>query len=207
MSICCRRARGSSRPGTAREDRALVRTISSALLNRVTILQIEVNLDEWVAWAEANRIRADVITFLKDNPDALLRPVPREPVPFSTPRAWASLAQAIDLAEKAGILNESIAKALAHGRVSAEDAGSFVGRVFGFQTASSAAGMPVSIDDLELSVRTTNVLAAEGMDTVAQLVKHSSEQLLQIRNFGMAQLVNVRERLDAYGLRLLGDTA
>ena len=120
--------------GNRAEDRALVRTISSALLNRVTILQIEVNLDEWVAWAEANRVRPDVITFLKDNPEVLLRPVPREPLPFSTPRAWASLAQAIDLAEKAGILNESIAKALAHGRVSSEDAASFVGRAFGFQT-------------------------------------------------------------------------
>src|SRR5215471_4567461 len=64
--------------GNRAEDKALVRTISSALLNRVTILQIEVNLDEWVAWAEANRVRADVITFLKDNPDALLRPVQRE---------------------------------------------------------------------------------------------------------------------------------
>src|SRR5438105_14582717 len=47
--------------GNRAEDRALVRTISSALLNRVTILQIEVNVDEWVTWAEANRVRRDVI--------------------------------------------------------------------------------------------------------------------------------------------------
>jgi hypothetical protein len=193
--------------GNRAEDRALVRTISSALLNRVTILQIEVNLEEWVNWAEANSIRADVIRFIKENPDALLRPVPREPVPFSTPRAWASLGQALDLAEKAGILNESIAKALAHGRVTSGDAVSLVGRIYGYQSEPPAKGPPVSIDDLDLSVRTTNVLAAEGIDRVDQLLKHSSEQLLQIRNFGMTQLANVRERLAAHGLRLLGDTA
>ena len=192
--------------GNRAEDRALVRTISSALLNRVTILQIEVNLDEWVAWAEANRVRPDVITFLKDNPEVLLRPVPREPLPFSTPRAWASLAQAIDLAEKAGILNESIAKALAHGRVSSEDAASFVGRAFGFQTQKLTQSA-LSIDDLGLTVRTTNCLAAEGIDTVEQLLKYSSEQLLEFRNFGMTQLANVREKLAERGLRLLGDTA
>jgi hypothetical protein len=193
--------------GNRAEDRALVRTISSALLNRVTILQIEVNLGEWVAWAEANKIRPAIVTFLKDNPDALLRPVPSEPVPFSTPRAWASLAQALDLAEKAGILNASIAKALAHGRVTVSDASLLVGQMFGFQTTPAPSRPPISIDDLELSVRTTNVLAAEGIDTVAQLVKYSSEQLLQICNFGMTRLANVRERLAAHGLRLLGDTA
>src|SRR5438105_13231256 len=47
--------------GNRSEDRALVRTISSALVNRVIVLQIEVNVDEWVTWAEANRVRRDVI--------------------------------------------------------------------------------------------------------------------------------------------------
>ncbi len=99
--------------------------MSSALVNRVTILQIEVNVDEWLAWATANRIRQDVMDFIRRSPEALLRPVPREPVPFSTPRAWASLSQALDLAERAGILSEPIKAALAFGRVSANDATAF----------------------------------------------------------------------------------
>src|SRR5438874_1474283 len=173
--------------GNRAEDRALVRTISSALLNRVTILQIEVNVDEWVTWAEANRVRRDVIDFIKQSPESLLRPVPRDPVPFSTPRAWASLSQALDLAEKAGILTESIAKALAHGRVTADDAGTFVGRVFGFQTAQPSRQI-LTVDDLELSVRTTNVLAAEGIATIEELLQYSPARLLEIRNFGEKQL-------------------
>src|SRR5262249_49354501 len=47
------------------------------------------------------------------------------PVPFSTPRAWASLARALDLVERAGLLNKTIRRALANGRVSAEDATAF----------------------------------------------------------------------------------
>jgi hypothetical protein len=58
-------------------------------------------------------------------PDALMRPVPSEPVPFSTPRAWTLLSRALDLAEGAGILTRETRRALAFGRVSAEDAAVF----------------------------------------------------------------------------------
>ena len=112
--------------GNRAEDRALVRTISSALVNRVLVLHIRIDTAEWVAWAKANAVRAEVIAFVEKKPDALLRPVPRESVPFSTPRAWASLGRALDLAEQGGILNPVLRRALAMGRVSAEDAKAFV---------------------------------------------------------------------------------
>ena len=47
--------RGSSRPATALQDRALVRALCSALVNRVTILHLRVDVDEWLAWAAAAR--------------------------------------------------------------------------------------------------------------------------------------------------------
>src|SRR5262245_59417139 len=37
--------------GNRMQDRALVRAMSSALVNRVTILQVRVDTDEWLAWA------------------------------------------------------------------------------------------------------------------------------------------------------------
>jgi hypothetical protein len=46
-------------------------------------------------------------------------------VPFSTPRAWASLSDAWRLAEKAGISGAEQRRALAFGRVSAVDAAVF----------------------------------------------------------------------------------
>jgi hypothetical protein len=111
--------------GNRVEDRALVRGMSSALINRVVILNIRIDLKEWLVWAAANGIRKEILSFMAFLPSALMKPVPADPSPFSTPRAWASLSRALDLAERAGILNDSIRRALAFGRVSAEDAAVF----------------------------------------------------------------------------------
>ena len=111
--------------GNRVQDRALVRSMSSALVNRVTILHLRVDTDEWQAWAKKSGVRADIRNFIAYMPDALMRPVPAEPVPFSTPRAWALLSRALDLAEGSGILTREIRRALAFGRLSAEDAAVF----------------------------------------------------------------------------------
>jgi hypothetical protein len=111
--------------GNRMQDRALVRAMSSALVNRVTILHLRVDADEWQAWAARAGVRADVRTFLHYLPDALARPVPADPVPFSSPRAWAALSRSLDLAESAGLLDRASRRALAFGRVSPEDAAVF----------------------------------------------------------------------------------
>ncbi len=59
-----------------------------------------------------------------------------------------------------------------------------------------------SLAELNLSVRATNCLESEGINTVRDLVSRSEDQLLQVRNFGETTLVEVRERLGAIGLRL-----
>jgi MoxR-like ATPase len=111
--------------GNRVQDRALVRSMSSALVNRVTILNLRVDTEEWQAWAKKSGVRADIRNFIAYMPDSLMRPVPAEPVPFSTPRAWALLSRALDLAEGSGILTREIRRALAFGRLSAEDAAVF----------------------------------------------------------------------------------
>jgi hypothetical protein len=111
--------------GNRAQDRALVRAMSSALVNRVTLLHIRVDVDEWQAWATRNGIRADIRAFIHYHPDALARGVPQESVPFSTPRAWAALSRSLDLAQGAGILTPETRRALAFGRLSAEDAAVF----------------------------------------------------------------------------------
>jgi hypothetical protein len=54
-----------------------------------------------------------------------MRPVPPDPVPFSTPRAWASFSRALDIAEASGVLDAATRRALAFGRLSPEDAAVF----------------------------------------------------------------------------------
>src|SRR6185295_15638787 len=63
--------------------------------------------------------------FLDKNREALIRPVPDKAVPFSTPRAWTSLARALDLVEARKLLTPEIRLALAGGRVNSEDAEAF----------------------------------------------------------------------------------
>jgi MoxR-like ATPase len=111
--------------GNRQQDRALVRAMSSALVNRVTILNLRVDADEWQDWARKAGIREEIRNYIAFMPDALMREVPSEPQPFSTPRAWAQLSQALDMAEASGILNRDIRRALAFGRLSSEDAAVF----------------------------------------------------------------------------------
>lgn len=111
--------------GNRMQDRALVRALSSALVNRVAILHLRVDVQDWLGWAESNRVRPEIRGFVSYMPDALMRPVPDQPVPFSTPRAWTLLSRALDMAESNGILNSSTRRALAFGRLSAEDAAVF----------------------------------------------------------------------------------
>lgn len=111
--------------GNRAEDRALVRALSSALVNRVIILQVRVDVKEWLIWAKPHGVRSEILSFITFMPETLMRPVPSEPVPFSTPRAWASLSRALDLAESSGILDVPIRRALAFGRLTAQDAAIF----------------------------------------------------------------------------------
>src|SRR5437870_5968827 len=111
--------------GNRVEDRALVRALSSALVNRVILLHVRVDVGEWLTWGREQRIRPEVLRFIEEHPQALQRPAPDKPAPFSTPRAWASLAQALDRLEAADQLTPSLRLALAVGRVSLADAEAF----------------------------------------------------------------------------------
>jgi hypothetical protein len=111
--------------GNRADDRALVRTMSSALVNRVFIINVRVNVKEWLVWAKASGVRSEILAFITYMPGVLMRPVPKLPVPFSTPRAWTSLSKSLELAERRGILSNEARRALAFGTVSAEDAAIF----------------------------------------------------------------------------------
>jgi MoxR-like ATPase len=111
--------------GNRAEDRALVRGMSAALVNRVTVLEVRVDGEEWLAWARAHGVRKEILGMVALMPETLARPVPAEPLPFSTPRAWTALSQALDAAEEAGVLTREARRTLAFGRLTAEDAAVF----------------------------------------------------------------------------------
>ncbi len=60
----------------------------------------------------------------------------------------------------------------------------------------------MSLAELKLSVRASNCLESEGINTVRDLVQLTEDQLLEVRNFGDTTLNEVRDRLLEMGLRL-----
>ena len=60
--------------------------------------------------------------------------------------------------------------------------------------------MPLS--DLELSVRASNCLESARIDTVAQLVTNTDQDLLKLRSFGRTSLREVKRKLMDLDLEL-----
>ena len=62
--------------------------------------------------------------------------------------------------------------------------------------------LDMSLAELELSVRATNCLEAEGITTVRDLVSRIGRRALEVRNFGETTLKEVRAKLHEIGLDL-----
>jgi len=62
--------------------------------------------------------------------------------------------------------------------------------------------MGLSLAVLELSVRATNCLEFEGIVTLRDLVIRTDDELLEIRNFGVTTLSEVKAKLAEYDLQL-----
>jgi DNA-directed RNA polymerase subunit alpha len=60
----------------------------------------------------------------------------------------------------------------------------------------------MNLAELNLSVRATNCLESEHIHSVRDLVSRTSDQLLEVRNFGETTLNEVKEKLTELGLRL-----
>jgi DNA-directed RNA polymerase subunit alpha len=61
--------------------------------------------------------------------------------------------------------------------------------------------LQMSVDDLELSVRSHNCLRAANIRTLADLVRRDEPELLKFRNFGRKSLAELSEIIEQYGLQ------
>jgi DNA-directed RNA polymerase subunit alpha len=69
-------------------------------------------------------------------------------------------------------------------------------------TNDLAAKMEMSIEQLNLTVRSGNCLEANNIQTVGQLVSLSEAELMKIRSFGKTSMREVRQKLSDLGLSL-----
>lgn len=201
--------------GNRAEDRALVRTISSALLNRVIVLNVRVDVPEWIAWALTHDIDSAILSYILESREALLRPIPREPVPFSTPRAWALLSEALKLAFSAEekqqlprLEQSKICRALASGRISSQDAVPFANWwLINQHTEDEIASLGyhgmlrLAISDLDLSQRAVEALQGEDITIVQDLVVHT-RTTLRNRSIDSARWDEIEAGLARKGLWL-----
>ena len=58
----------------------------------------------------------------------------------------------------------------------------------------------MTIDDLELSVRSNNCLKRAGISTVEQLIQKTEEDMMKVRNLGKKSLKEIKEVIASYGL-------
>ena len=64
--------------------------------------------------------------------------------------------------------------------------------------------LEMSIDDLELSARSSNCLKRAGIDTVGQLIEKDMSELIQIKNFGKKSADEINGKLSQFNLTLKG---
>ena len=75
--------------GNRQGDRGVTYTMPAPLANRFSHFEVDINLDDWVAWAYDNQIDERIIAFLRFRPDLLFDFDPaHNPVAFPSPRSW-----------------------------------------------------------------------------------------------------------------------
>lgn len=75
--------------GNRQGDRGVTYTMPAPLANRFSHFEVDLNLDDWVAWAYQNKMDERIIGFLRFRPELLFKFDPaHNPVAFPTPRSW-----------------------------------------------------------------------------------------------------------------------
>ncbi len=81
--------------GNRAQDSAIVKPMSSALVNRMVHVHLQVSHQDWLTWAEANALHPLVLDYVRLRPDHLSSQPPKHEEPFSTPRSWHMLSDAL----------------------------------------------------------------------------------------------------------------
>lgn len=81
--------------GNRAQDSAIVKTMSSALINRMFHVQMKADARQWIKWAQATELHPWVIDYIIQRPDHLFSEPPKTEEPFSSPRSWHILSDAL----------------------------------------------------------------------------------------------------------------
>ncbi|MCM1090278.1 MAG: MoxR family ATPase [Butyrivibrio sp.] len=113
--------------GNRAQDSAIVKTMSSALINRMFHVQLKADPNQWLTWAYEHHIHPWVTNYITQRPDHLFSEPPKTEEPYSTPRSWHMLSDALwEYGVEERKPSEDTLKTLVYGCVSASHAGMFL---------------------------------------------------------------------------------
>ena len=113
--------------GNRSTDSAIVKTMSSALLNRMFHIQLKADAGQWIKWATKNSLHPWVIDYIIQRPDHLFSEPPKTEEPFSTPRSWHMLSDALtEYGAGKREISTDILKMLAYACLTPSHAGMFL---------------------------------------------------------------------------------
>jgi dynein-related subfamily AAA family protein len=109
--------------GNRSTDNALARPMASALVNRMVHVHLRASARDWHEWAGNAGIHPWVLDYLTQRPDHLWSAPPKVEEPFSTPRGWHMLSDALHSVGPG--IGEEMVKVLAYGTLTAAHASMF----------------------------------------------------------------------------------
>ena len=113
--------------GNRMQDSAIVKTISSALINRMFHVQMKADARQWIKWVQSNQLHPWVIDYIIQRPDHLFSEPPKTEEPFSTPRSWHMLSDALtEYGAGKRELSQHVLKMLVFGSLTPSHAGMFL---------------------------------------------------------------------------------
>lgn len=109
--------------GNRAQDNAIVKPMSSALINRMVHVHLRVAHRDWLEWASAYGIHHLIVEYIQTRPDHLWSQPPKHEEPFSTPRSWHMLSDALH--EYGEGISDATLEVLAFGCLTPYHAGQF----------------------------------------------------------------------------------
>ena len=113
--------------GNRSQDSAIVKTMSSALINRMFHVQLKPDTGVWLTWAYEHNVHPWVTGYITQRPDHLFSEPPKTEEPYSTPRSWHMLS---DILREYNVLQNTLPeeklRMIATGCVSNQHAGMFI---------------------------------------------------------------------------------
>lgn len=197
--------------GNRSQDSAIVKPMSSALINRLVHVHLKVSHKEWLEWAGMNEIHPLVVEYIQTRPDHLWSLPPKHEEPFSTPRSWHMLSDALK-AHGDSVSDEAL-ETLVYGCLTPQHAGQFKAFVkqlrSRFQLAAilkGETGWPAKPEDRDVLYFLSQSFRAqlikelpserEHLTEAHKMLAHRSKALIKdlaALSFELAQMVVARE--------------